>query len=117
MLRTLIVLAVLACFLWPCGVPAAGHKEHKAEMSYLDDGQIRLGVDLNLGGAVTYLSKSGSELNLINSWDWGRQVQMSYYSGPVPFRPRGKEPAPQWKGLGWNPVQAGDHFGNSSKTV
>jgi hypothetical protein len=86
-------------------------------MLYLDNGTIRLGVDLSLGGAITYLSKSKSDLNLINSWDWGRQVQMSYYSGPVPFTPNGKQPAPKWKGLGWNPVQAGDHFGNASKTI
>ena len=112
-----MVVAAVVGFSWPCGVLAAGRRDHKAEMSYLDDGQIKLGVDLNLGGAVTYLSKSGSDVNLINSWDWGRQVQMSYYSGPVPFTPGGKQPAPEWRGLGWNPIQAGDHFGNSSKTV
>jgi hypothetical protein len=94
---------------------AAAPKDHVPEMSYLDNGTIKLGVDLKLGGAVTYLSPSKKELNLINSWDWGRQVQMSYYSGPVPFKPGGKEPAPEWVGLGWNPIQAGDHFGHGSK--
>jgi hypothetical protein len=96
---------------------AAAPKKHTPDMAYLDNGKIKLGVDLNLGGAVTYLSCSDKDQNVINSWDWGRQVQMSYYSGPVPFMPGGKEPAPQWKGLGWNPVQAGDHFGNASKTL
>jgi hypothetical protein len=86
-------------------------------MSFLDNGRVRLGVDLNLGGAVTYLSASGNDLNLINSWDWGRQVQMSYYSGPVPFTPNGKQPEPMWRGLGWNPIQAGDHFGNPSRSI
>src|SRR3954462_10017281 len=92
-------------------------KSHAPRMTYLDNGTIKLGVDLNLGGAVTYLSKSGDALNLINSWDWGRQVQMSFYAGPVPFTPNGKQPAKEWRGLGWNPIQAGDHFGNRSKTV
>lgn len=91
--------------------------QHAPRMDYLDNGAIRLGVDLNLGGAVTWLSPSKSETNLINSWDWGRQIQMSYYSGPVPFTPNNKQPAPQWKALGWNPIQAGDHFGHSSKTI
>jgi hypothetical protein len=108
----LICIALLSAVL-----VAAAPKDHKPKMSYLDNGTIKLGVDLNLGGAVTYLSKSKEELNVINSWDWGRQVQMSYYAGPVPFTPGGKEPAPQWRGLGWNPIQAGDHFGNSSKTI
>lgn len=86
-------------------------------MSYLDNGTIRIGVNLNAGGAITYLSKSGDSTNLVNNWDWGRQIQMSHYSGPVPFEPNGKKPFPHWAGLGWNPVQAGDHFRNASKIV
>jgi len=108
-----IVLLVLV----PPLVAAAPRAAHKPDMAYLDNGTIKLGVDLNLGGAITYLSRSTEDLNVVNSWDWGRQVQMSYYAGPVPFTPLGKEPAPQWRGLGWNPIQSGDHFGNASRTV
>ena len=86
-------------------------------MSYLDNGIIRLGVDLNLGGAITYLSKSGSDQNIVNSFDFGRQIQMSYYSGPVPFTPDGKQPKPEWNFIGWNPIQVGDAFGNASKLL
>ena len=89
----------------------------EARMSFLDNGVIRIGVNLNAGGAITYLSLSGSQTNLVNNWDWGRQIQMSHYSGPVPFKPGGKEPAPHWLGLGWNPVQAGDHFRNASRIL
>lgn len=105
-----------ALMLWS-GAAKATVDDHQAKMSFLDNGTIKLGVDLNLGGAVTYLSRSQDDLNVINSWDWGRQVQMSYYSGPVPFTPHGKQPAPMWQGLGWNPIQSGDHFGNASKTI
>jgi hypothetical protein len=87
------------------------------QMSWLDNGTIRLGVDLTLGGAITWLSRSGSDVNLINSYDWGRQVQMSYYGGPVPFVVGDKRPAKHWEGLGWNPIQAGDDFGHGSRTI
>ncbi len=86
-------------------------------VSFLDNGVIRLGVNLDAGGAITYLSKSGDTNNLVNNWDWGRQIQMSHYSGPVPYRAAGKEPFPAWRALGWNPVQAGDHYRNPSKII
>src|SRR4051794_15962060 len=87
------------------------------EVSYLDNGTIRVGVDLTLGGAITYLSKSGDPLNVINSYDWGRQVQMSFYSGPVPFSVGEKQPKPEWIHLGWNPIQSGDAFGHRARVV
>jgi hypothetical protein len=58
-------------------------------MSWLDNGQIRLGVDLSIGGAVTHLSEGKDGVNMIYSFDWGRQIQMSFYSGLVPFVPEG----------------------------
>ncbi len=86
-------------------------------ISYLDNGVIRLGVNLDLGGAITYLSPAASRTNLINSFDWGRQIQMSHYSGPVPFTPRGKQPEKAWAGLGWNPIQSGDCYGHRSRLL
>ncbi len=86
-------------------------------MSWLDNGTIRLGVDLTLGGAITWLSRSGSEVNVVNSFDWGRQIQMSYYAGPVPFVVGEKKPRKAWEGLGWNPIQSGDDFGHRSQLL
>ena len=86
-------------------------------MSYLDNGSVRIGVDLSLGGSITYLSDSKKECNLINSYDRGRQIQMSFYSGPVPYKPNGKEPLKIWLPIGWNPIQTGDVFGNRSKIL
>ncbi|MGL4549608.1 MAG: hypothetical protein ACRC33_00360 [Gemmataceae bacterium] len=87
---------------------------HRPAMSWLDNGTVRLGVDLNLGGAITHLSASRGD-NLVNSWDWGRQIQMSFYSGPPLVTAGPRRPFPAWATLGWNPVQAGDHFGHRSR--
>jgi hypothetical protein len=86
------------------------------DMRYIQNGQLRLGVDLAKGGAITYLSKVGGP-NMVNDFDLGRQIQMSYYSGPVPFTPGGKQPQRAWVGLGWNPIQSGDCFGHPAKTI
>jgi len=91
---------------------AAG--QTNSNMSYIDNGVIRLGVDLNVGGAITYLAGSKKKVNVVNNYDWGRQIQMSFYSGPAPYEPNGKKPHEKWKGLGWNPIQSGDVYENRS---
>ena len=86
-------------------------------MSFVDNGTVRVGINLDIGGAITYVASSDSTENIINSHDWGRQVQMSFYAGPTPFVPNGKEPNRTWRFLGWNPIQAGDCYGHGSKVI
>ncbi|MBS0207655.1 MAG: hypothetical protein JSS27_01750 [Planctomycetes bacterium] len=86
-------------------------------MSYLDNGNVKIGVDLKLGGAITYFSPAGRDENVVNSYDLGRQIQMSHYSGPVPFTIGDKRPKPHWEHIGWNPIQTGDDFGHGSEIL
>jgi hypothetical protein len=93
-------------------------QSHVPRMSYIENRDIRLGIDLNLGGAITYLAPTtNQELNVINSFDWGRQVQLSYYSGPVPFNPPGTTMSTNWSFIGWNPIQTGDCYGFESQVL
>lgn len=87
------------------------------QMSWLENESVRLGVDLDRGGAITFLASVKDGENVINNYDLGRQVQLSFYSGPVPFEVNGQKPAEHWKHLGWNPIQSGDDFKNSTTVL
>jgi len=88
-----------------------------ARTSYLENGVLRLGVDLSRGGAICYLSPFGSTESVVNVYDLGRYIQQSYYSGPDPFIPPGAIQHPAYAGWGWNPIQAGDVYGNRSQVI
>lgn len=115
----MLAVGFAATSLLAADAPTPPGRRPVPKLSTIDNGVIRLGIDLELGGAITYLSPAGTnrEINLINSHDWGRQVQLSYYSGPVPFHPPGTRMSESWKGLGWNPIQSGDCFGFRSKVL
>lgn len=85
-------------------------------MSYLENAEAKVGVDLNRGGAIAFLSRGCGD-NLINNFDLGRQVQLSFFSGPVPFTAGDQRPARQWEHIGWNPIQAGDDFNHASQVL
>ena len=80
------------------------------DWSYLDNGQIRLGVKKSSGAAIAWLSQSGSTRNLINHFDRGRLIQQSYY---------GDKDGSLWnqKPWRWNPVQGGDWRGNPATVL
>lgn len=113
------VVGLLLMFATACSLGGNGDDAATSSMRYLENDRIKLGIDLDLGGAITFLSDhvNGGE-NMINSYDWGRQIQMAYYSGPWPYiGPNGEKPRPEWAALGWNPIQSGDAGGYRSKVI
>lgn len=85
-----------------------------ADQPTLDNGTLRIGVDLKHGGAISYLAPSQDHArNLINTHDPGRYIQASFYSGPHPFG----SPHPNWKNWPWNPITAGDAYHHGSQVL
>lgn len=106
-----VAAAVVAATAWTSAV---------AQIQYLDNGSIRLGIDTSKGGAIVVLQPSGtlgSGSNVVNTFDLGREVQQSYYSGPSSYVPPGATQHPSWSPWSWNPVQAGDAYGNRSTLI
>jgi hypothetical protein len=86
--------------------------------TYIHNGMIRLGVDLGKGGTITYLSLYGSGVNVINSYDLGREVQTSYYAGPENYgHPMAPGPNWPWRNWPWNANPAGDWVGHPSTVL
>jgi hypothetical protein len=81
-----------------------------------DNGIIKVKFDLTRGGAISYISLSGSERNLVNVYDEGRYIQQSYYAGNNIDR-KAEGQSPKWSPWCWNPIQVGDDFKNRAKIL
>jgi hypothetical protein len=77
---------------------------------FLDNGTVRLGIDLASGGSVFSFGPASNHVNLLNHFDRGRFVQQSYY-GTADGSLWNKKP---WR---WNPVQGGDWRGSPARLL
>ena len=89
---------------WAGLCPAKSAARDLDHALFLDNGSIRLGVDLSSGGSIFSFGYSAGGTNLLNHYDRGRFIQQSYY-GVSDSSLWNKKP---WR---WNPVQGGDWKG------
>ena len=103
----LSVLCLLSCL---AGLLAAAPAGAANPWTYLDNGQLRIGVDRSRGAAIGYLALSATGRNLLNHHDEGRFIQQSYYGDPD---------GSVWAGKPWvyNPVQGGSYKGEDARTL
>lgn len=80
----------------------------KNKFQYIENGKIKLGVDMESGGSIFYFAELPGDKNLLNHADRGRFIQQSYY---------GKPDGSVWakKPWCWNPVQGGDYKGKPAE--
>ncbi len=105
---------LLLVFLQGCNLKS--EKASDERNIEIDNETLKLKLDLNRGGTISYISLSGSERNLVNIHDEGRYIQQSYYAGKSLDR-QAEGQSPGWSPWSWNPIQAGDVFGNRAKIL
>ena len=103
---------LLAALFWGLGFKSEA-ATYLGNERYISNGVIVVGVDLNVGGSITWLSLAGST-NIINNSDLGREIQQSYYSGPTPYNPSNNMNTNAYPNWPWNPIQSGDISGKNS---
>ena len=82
----------------------------------IDNGFLTLKLDLTRGGAISFLSLSGSTRSIVNIADEGRYIQQSYYAGRSLDR-KAEGQSPNWSPWAWNPIQVGDAYRNRAKIL
>lgn len=105
MFRCIAAFTILATIATAAPVPEVASKQ-----KFLENGKIKIGVDLSSGGSIFWFSELPADRNLMNHADRGRFIQQSYY---------GKTDGSLWvkKPWRWNPVQGGDYKGKPAKLL
>jgi len=77
-----------------------------ADLLFLDNGHVKIGLDRAKGGAIAWLSWTAYPKNMVNSADPGRLIQQSYYAG-LRLDRKADGQSKSWSPWSWNPIQGG----------
>jgi len=111
--RILVLTAAICAFSLGLAGEDRPLRDGSERMASIDNSIIKVGVDLDRGGSIGFLADVKQGRNVVNVHDLGRWIGQSYYAGPKPFGTA----HPAWKDWPWNPVSAGDVYGNASKVL
>ncbi|SOE23193.1 hypothetical protein SAMN06298216_3587 [Spirosomataceae bacterium TFI 002] len=122
-MKNLCIIIILLVTALGCKVSLKNKLEPKASCLGdennevgIDNGVLHLKLDLSRGGAISYISESGSQRNIVNVHDEGRYIQQSYYAGKKLDRVKDGQ-NPNWSPWTWNPIQVGDSFKNRAEIL
>jgi len=103
--------SLAAALLLACLAPLQGaDPEVASKVEFLENGKVKIGVDMSSGGSVFWFSELPDGPNLLNHADRGRFIQQSYYGAPDGSKWGDKD----WR---WNPVQGGHYQGKPAKLL
>jgi len=77
-----------------------------ADLMATDNAAVKVGIDREMGGAITWLSSNSYPKNIVNLADPGRLIQQSYYAGKSLDR-TDEGQSKSWSPWPWNPIQGG----------
>jgi len=115
-MRNLIILAVFTILFFQYANSQTKPDIIQHVDPVVDNGVLTLKLDLTRGGAISYLSLSGSSRSVVNIADEGRYIQQSYYAGKSLDR-KAEGQSPDWSPWSWNPIQVGDAFRNRAQIL
>jgi hypothetical protein len=78
-MKNVLLILTLFSFTYCVGQPSDQGKKVTPNQLVADNGILTVKFDLTRGGAISWISHSGSQRSFVNIADEGRYIQQSYY--------------------------------------
>lgn len=115
-MKAIFILFALLYLNFCLGQTVKNSNIHPPKELVADNGKLTVKFDLTRGGAISWISYSGSQRSFVNIADEGRYIQQSYYAGKSLDR-KAEGQSSDWSPWAWNPIQVGDAFRNRANIL